>query len=353
MGFEELVRSIGPLDAAAMQAARARQDTLTKPRGSLGRLEEISVQLAGITGKCPPPIPLRRAVIVFAGDHGVVAQGVSAYPQEVTEQMVYNFLRGGAAINVLTRQAKARVIVVDAGVAGDLKPADGLIIAKVAHGTADMAVGPAMTRDQALAGLEMGVRVAQAEIDKGLDILACGEMGIGNTTPATAIIAIFSGRPPRQVTGPGTGLGAAALAHKAVIVEQALALNRPDASDGLDVLSKVGGYEIAGIAGAMLAAAAARIPVLVDGFIATSGALIACALAPQARDYMIAGHRSTEPGHDAALACLGLPPLLDLGMRLGEGTGAVMAMYVVEAAAHVLSEMATFGEAGVSDRDDA
>jgi nicotinate-nucleotide--dimethylbenzimidazole phosphoribosyltransferase len=334
-----------------MQAALARQDTLTKPRGSLGRLEEVSVRLAGIAGRCPPPVPTRKAVIVFAGDHGVVAQGVSAFPQAVTEQMVYNFLRGGAAINVLARQAGARVKVVDAGVVAPLAPVDGLVLGKVAPGTADMACGPAMSHDQARAALELGCKVAQAEIAAGLDVLACGEMGIGNTTPATAIISALSGRPAHEVAGPGTGLTPAGVTRKAEVVEQALRVNCPNPADGLDLLAKVGGFEIGAIAGAMLAAAAARLPIVVDGFIATSGALIACLLAPEARGYMLAGHRSAEPGHDAALAHLGLPALLDLGMRLGEGTGAVLAMQIVEAAARILGEMATFAEAGVSDKE--
>ncbi len=350
MELQALIGRIGPLDTAAMQAAAARQDSLTKPQGSLGRLEAVSIQLAGITGACPPPVPRRKAVIVFAGDHGVVAQGVSAYPQAVTSQMVQNFLRGGAAINVLARQAGARILIVDAGVAGDLAPAPGLILGKIAAGTADMTRGPAMSRAQAEAALLLGARVAQGEIAQGLDLLACGDMGIGNTTSSAAITAICTGRPPAEVTGRGTGIADGALAHKIAVVEAALAANRPDPADGLDVLSKVGGYEIGAIAGAMLAAAAARVPVVLDGFIATAGALIAAALAPAARSYMLAGHCSQEPGHAAGLAHLGLAPLLDLDLRLGEGTGAVLAMPIVEAAARLLREMATFADAGVSGR---
>jgi nicotinate-nucleotide--dimethylbenzimidazole phosphoribosyltransferase len=350
MTLAEVLGRIVPLDESAMAAARARQDRLTKPLGSLGRLEDLSVQLAGIARRCPPPVPGHKAVMVFAGDHGVVAEGVSAYPQAVTPEMVLNFLAGGAAINVLSRQAGARVTVVDAGVAVDMPPADGLINGKIGYGTANMAHGPAMTREQAIAALELGIRVAQAELDAGADLLGCGDMGIGNTTPATAILAVFTGRAPVSVTGPGTGLDAAAVARKAQVIERALAVNRPDPSDGLDVLAKVGGFEIGAIAGAMLAAAAGRVPVMVDGFISTSAALVAVALAPEARGYMIAGHRSAEPGHDAALAHLGLAPLLDMRMRLGEGTGGVLAMQIVEAAAHVLREMATFDEAGVSEK---
>ena len=349
--FNRTVAAIRPLDEDAMLAARARQDMLTKPQGSLGRLEGLSIQLAGITRRCPPPRPARKAVIVFAGDHGVVAQGVSAYPQEVTAQMVLNFLRGGAGINVLARQAGASVLVVDAGVAAPLEAHPGLIQGKIAPGTADMALGPAMTRAQAEAAVALGLRVAQGLIDEGLDLLACGEMGIGNTTPATAIIAAVTGRPPIELVGPGTGLPSSALAHKAGVIERALALNRPDPADGWDLLAKVGGFEIGAIAGAMLAAAAHGIPLVVDGFIATAAAIVAIALAPSACPYLIAGHRSAEPGHDAALAYLGLTPLLDLGLRLGEGTGAVLAMHLVDAATCLLGEMATFAEAGVAEKD--
>ncbi len=352
MQIEQLIARIGPLDAKAMAEAAARQDSLTKPLGSLGRLEEVSIRLAGITAACPPPVPARKAVIVFAGDHGVVAQGVSAYPKDVTPQMVHNFLHGGAAINVLSRQAGARVVVVDAGVAADLAPSEGLILSKVAPGTADMTAGPAMSREQALASLAAGARVAEDEIARGLDLLACGEMGIGNSTPAAAITAVLTGCSPRQVTGHGTGIDEAGLDRKVAVIERAIAANCPDPAQGLDVLAKVGGFEIGGIAGAMLAAAAARIPIMVDGFIATAGALVAVSLAPAAREYMFAGHCSQEPGHKVALAHLGLAPLLDLNMRLGEGTGATLAMYLVEAAAHILREMATFAEAGVSEKSE-
>jgi nicotinate-nucleotide--dimethylbenzimidazole phosphoribosyltransferase len=350
MNLGDLIARIEPLDEASMHAAQTRQDALTKPRGSLGRLEALSVQLAGITRRCPPPVPSRKAVLVFAGDHGVVAQGVSAYPQEVTPQMVYNFLRGGAAINVLARGAGARVVIVDAGVAAEMPPTDGLVAGKIAAGTADMSLGPAMTREQARAAIELGARLAEREIDSGLDLLACGDMGIGNTTSATAITAVFTNRSPLDLAGPGTGLPPAGVAHKAEVVASALRMNRPVAADGLDVLARVGGFEIGAICGAMLAAAGARIPVVVDGFIATAGALIAAALAPGAVAYMIAGHRSAEPGHDAALARLGLTPLLDLGMRLGEGTGAVLAMNLIDASARIINEMATFAEAGVSEK---
>ena len=348
--IESIIATVRPLDDAAMQSARARQDMLTKPAGSLGRLEDLSVQLAGIARRCPPPIPQRKAVLVFAGDHGVTAQGVSAYPSAVTCQMVLNFLAGGAAINVLARQANARVVVVDAGVSGDLPVTPGLIDGKIDRGTADISNGPAMTADQAYAALELGARVAQAEIDAGLDLLACGEMGIGNTTPASAIVGIVTGMPLERVTGMGTGIDADGLRRKAAVIRKALQVNQPNPADGLDILAKVGGFEIGAIAGAMLAGAAAGIPVLVDGFITGSAALIAATLHPMAKHYMIGAHQSTEPGHTATMSYLGLEPLLDLHMRLGEGTGAVLAMSVVEAAARILREMATFESAGVSNR---
>ena len=348
--IESIIAAIRPLDSAAMQSARKRQDALTKPTGSLGRLEDLSIQLAGITRQCPPPIPQRKAVLVFAGDHGVTAQGISAYPSAVTCQMVLNFLAGGAAINVLARQANARVVIVDAGVSGDLPITPSLISGKIDRGTADMSTGPAMTADQAREALELGARVAQAEIAAGLDLLACGEMGIGNTTPASAIVGVITGMPVEHVTGTGTGVDADGLRRKTAIIKRALQVNQPDPADGLDILAKVGGFEIGAMAGAMLAGAAAGIPVLVDGFITGSAALIAATLSPMAKQYMIGAHQSTEPGHSATMSYLGLEPLLDMRMRLGEGTGAVLAMNVVEAAARILNEMATFESAGVSNR---
>jgi len=352
MTLTQLVSAIGPLDAAAMAAARDRQGQLTKPPGSLGRLEALSIQLAGIAGCCPPPPPERKSVLVFAGDHGVVAQGVSAFPQEVTPQMVLNFLHGGAGINVLSRLAGAKVTVIDAGVAAELPETPGLIRARIAPGTADLSQGPAMSPEQAEAALALGARVAEAELDAGAQLLAAGEMGIGNTTPATAIVAAVTGLAPAALTGPGTGLAAAGVQHKARVIETALRVNAPRPDDGRDLLRKVGGFEIGAMAGAMLAAGARRVPFVVDGYIATAAAMVAVALAPELRARLIAGHRSAEPGHDAALAHLGLVPLLDLGLRLGEGTGAVLAFQLVEAAARVLAEMATFAEAGVSGKDE-
>jgi len=332
-----------------MAAAQARQDLLTKPHGALGRLEAISVQVAGITGRALPHVS-NKAVIVMAGDHGVVAEGVSAYPSAVTPQMVLNFLRGGAAINVLARHVGARVLVVDAGVASDIPVQPGLVVKKVAYGTANMRRGPAMTRAQAIQAVEAGIEALQAELAGGLDVVATGDMGIGNTTPSSAIVAAVTGLPVAQVTGRGTGIDGEGLQRKVAIIEDVLRANQPDPHDGLDLLAKVGGFEIGGIAGVILGAAAHRVPVVVDGFISTAAAIIAGLLAPQARDYMISGHKSVEIGHRAALEYLGLVPLVDLDLRLGEGTGAVLGISLVEAACKLLCEMATFDAAGVERR---
>ncbi len=338
---------IPALNEPAMAAARVRHDQLTKPRGSLGRLEDVGVQLAGITGKCPPPIPLRKAVLVFAGDHGVAAHGVSIAPSDVTRQMVFNFVSGGAAINVIARRAGARVTVVDAGVMTELPALRHLVRGKVGPGTADISKGPAMTLAQAQSAVALGALCVETEMECGLDLLACGEMGIGNTTPATALVSVLTGCPPRGITGPGTGISGEALTRKITLIEAALAVNKPDPADGLALLAKVGGYEIAAMTGAMLRAATLRVPVMVDGFIATAAAMVAVVINPAVKGYLIAGHRSAEPAHDLALGWLGLKPLLDLGMRLGEGTGAVLAMALVESSAAVLQDMATFAEAGV------
>ena len=349
MQLKALISQIGPLDEAAMEAARARQDALTKPRGSLGRLEALSVQLAGIFGN-PRPRIWHKVIVTMAGDHGVVAEGVSAYPQAVTAQMVDNFLRGGAAINVLARHVGARVVIVDMGVAADLGPYPGLVVKKVAHGTGNIARGPAMTRQQAIQALMTGAEVVGAELAQGLDVLGVGEMGIGNTTPSAAIAAALTGCPPAEVVGRGTGVDDAGLGRKVMAVENALSLNQPDPTDALDVLAKVGGFEIGGIAGAMLAAAAHHRPVMVDGFISTAAAMIAVGLAPQIKNYLVATHRSQEHGHGTMLDWLDLEPLLELDMRLGEGTGAALGMSLVEAACRILDEMATFSEAGIAGR---
>jgi nicotinate-nucleotide--dimethylbenzimidazole phosphoribosyltransferase len=341
---------ITPVDRMAMNSARARQDTLTKPQGSLGRLEELSIKLAGIQGK-PIPQIRHKAVITMAGDHGVVAEGVGNWPQEVTAQMIYNFLRGGAGINVLARQVGARVVVVDMGVAADLEPHPQLISRKVARGTQNMFLRPAMTLQQAVTAIETGIEVVGGEVAKGFDIVGTGDMGIGNTTASSAICAAMTGEPAAEVTGRGTGISDEQLAHKIEVVKRALAVNRPDPKQPLDVLAKVGGFEIGGLVGVMLAAAAYRIPVVIDGFISGAAAIIATALAPRLREFLIAAHVSAEPGHKVLLRYLRLTPLLDLGMRLGEGTGAVLGIFLAEAAARILAEMSTFTEAGVSERE--
>jgi nicotinate-nucleotide--dimethylbenzimidazole phosphoribosyltransferase len=341
---------IPPLDLTAQAAARARQNTLTKPPGSLGRLEELSLQLAAITGQ-PHPSVARKAVIVMAADHGVTDEHVSAYPREVTRQMVHNFLRGGAAINVLARQAGARVIVVDVGVAAELEPHPELVSRKVAFSTQNMARGPAMTRAQAEEAVGIGLQVVAAEIETGLDIVAAGDMGIGNTTASAAMSAALMGQPVAKVTGRGTGVDDAGLAHKTEVIERALSVNRLNPEDALDVLSKVGGLEIAGLVGVILGAAARRVPVVIDGFISGTAALVAARLAPDVKPYLIASHQSVEIGHRVILEHLDLRPLLGLNLRLGEGTGAVLAFHLIEAAARILNEMATFDEAGVSGRD--
>lgn len=338
---------VPPLNEAAMAAARARQVTLTKPPGSLGRLEELSIQLAGIYGEATPTIE-HKVIITMAGDHGVVAEGVSAFPQEITAQMVNNFLNGGAAVNVLAKHVGARVVIVDMGVAADLGPAPGLVDRKVGHGTDNLARGPAMTRKQALEALKAGAAIAEAELERGLDILAVGEMGIGNTTPSTAIAAALTGLPPDEIAGRGTGVDDEGLARKIEAVERGLAANQPNAEDPVDVLAKVGGFEIGGMAGAILAAAAHGRPVMLDGFIATAAAMLSSCLAPTVRPYLIAGHLSDERGHKAMLNWLGLDPLLDLDMRLGEGTGAALGFSLAEVACKLLREMATFAEAGLS-----
>jgi len=351
--LDEIIRKISPPDAAAMAAARARQDSLTKPLGSLGRLEEISVQVAGIGGTITPKLE-HKVIVTMAADHRVAADGVSLYPPEVTRQMVLNFLGGGAAINVLARHVGARVIVVDMGVSGGFGETPGLLRRPVASGTESMLRGPAMTREAAVQAVLTGVEIVTHEINgAGLDIVGTGEMGIGNTTAASAITAAVTGRPPAEVTGRGTGVDDAALRRKIEVIEAALALNRPDAGDALDVLAKVGGFEIGGLAGVMLGAAAARRPVVIDGFISGAAALIACGLAPALKDYLIPAHLSVEAGHRAVLDHLGLKPVLDLDLRLGEGTGAALGISLVAVAVKLLGEMATFGEAGVSEAETA
>lgn len=348
MIITETIKQILPLDQIAMDAARERQNQLTKPAGSLGRLEELSIQLAGIQRK-PLPTINEKTIIVMAGDHGVVAEGVSAYPQEVTPQMVLNFLSGGAAINVLTRHIGARVVVVDMGMASKGEVTSPLLIQRrVGSGTANLAQGQAMRREQAEESIQSGIEVALGEISKGADILGTGDMGIGNTTPSAAIACALMGVHPEKIAGRGTGVDDDGLKRKISVIEKSLRVNKPNASDGLDVLSKVGGFEIGGLAGVMLGAASKHVPVMVDGFISTAAAMIAVTLAPQCKEYLISAHRSKENGHALMLEWLGMKPLLDLDLRLGEGTGAALGISMAEAACKVLNEMATFGEAGVS-----
>lgn len=347
--LNETIKHIKPLDDDAMRQARARQDELTKPRGSLGRLEELSVRLAGIQGRALPLIE-NKVVITMAADHGVTAEGVSLYPTDVTAQMVGGFLRGRAAVNILARIASARVVVVDMGVAVDIPPHSLLVSRKIGYGTRNMVKGPAMSREEAIKAVATGIEIVNAELAKGMDITGTGDMGIGNTTPSAAIAAVMTGTPVADVTGHGTGIDGKQLQHKIDVISKAIQINAPDPRDPLDVLAKVGGFEIGGLVGVILSAAANRVPVVIDGFISGAAALIAAGLAPQAKDYMIAGHVSVEPGHKIILRHLGLKPLLDLDMRLGEGTGAVLAMFLAEAAANVLREMPTFTEAGVSEK---
>lgn len=350
--LQDTIKKILPLDQAGTAQAKERLDQLTMPHWALGRLMDLAMQLAGITGSVRPRVE-RRAVVVMAGDHGVTAEGVSKYPKEVTYQMVANFVNGGAGINAVARVAGATVLVVDMGVAGDLSnlyELGAVIDKKVAPGTENMAEKPAMSRDQAVRSIEAGIEIALS-LKESVDIIGTGDMGIGNTTPSSAIIAAMTGRTPAEVTGRGTGLDDEQFGLKIKAIEGILQTRRPDPTDPLDILSKVGGFEIGGIAGLILGAASMRKPVLVDGLISTAGALIAHGLNPTAAHYMISAHRSVEQGHLAALNHLGKRPLLDLDMRLGEGTGAALAMNLVEAAARILTEVATFEEASVSQSD--
>ncbi|MFI5496916.1 nicotinate-nucleotide--dimethylbenzimidazole phosphoribosyltransferase [Actinoplanes sp. NPDC051859] len=350
MTLEPTLAAIRPADEAAMAAARELQARLTKPAGSLGALEELSVRLAGLAGVCPPPLPEPAAIAVFAGDHGVHAQGVTPWPQEVTAQMVANFVGGGAVINAFARQVGASLMVVDVGVAVPLHGGDTLLDANVRRGTRDLSVEAALTEDEARAALEAGIAVANALLDNGAKCLLTGDMGIANTTPAAALIAAFAGADSATVTGRGTGIDDDTYARKIDVITRALALHQPDPARPLATLAAVGGLEHAALAGFILGAAARRVPVIVDGVIAASAALAAAAFAPDAVAAMVAGHRSAEPGATVALAHLGLTPLLDLGMRLGEGSGAALALPLVAGAARVLREVSTFDAAGVSEK---
>jgi nicotinate-nucleotide--dimethylbenzimidazole phosphoribosyltransferase len=337
--------AIGDPDGVAADAARRHLDALTKPPGSLGRLEELAVRWSALTGR--PPRVSAPVIFTLAADHGVAAEGVSAYPQSVTAQMVENFVRGGAAVNVLAGQAGARLVVADFGIVTPLGAPAGLLERRLGPGTANIALGPAMSRAQAVAGVEAGAALAEEAIAGGADLLGTGEMGIGNTTAASAICAAITGAPPEAVTGRGTGLDEDRWQRKVQTVRRALAVNAPDGRDGLDVLARVGGFEIAGLTGVILAGAAHRVPVALDGFIAGAAALVAATLAPASRHAMFASHRSAEPGHALVLGHLGLEPYLALGLRLGEGTGAALFVHLARAAAAVYREMATFKSAGV------
>jgi nicotinate-nucleotide--dimethylbenzimidazole phosphoribosyltransferase len=341
----ELAAEIPPVDEAAVREARERHLGLSKLPGSLGRLEDLGVRLAGMAGECPPPVPENPAVLVCAGDHGVLGRGVSPWPQAVTAAMVGNFCEGGAAVNAIARTVGARVSVLDVGVAGELEGNPLLRAAKVRRGTDDLSRGPAMSRDEAARAVLAGAGVAEELIESGgVDLLVTGDMGIGNTTPAACLISAFTGSPPRVVTGRGTGIDDQTLELKVNVVEEALGLHVPDPGDPLGVLAAVGGLEHAAIVGVVLIGAVYGVPVILDGVVSNSAALVAGALAPRAGGYLVAGHRSAEPGARIALEHLELEPLLDLGMRLGEGTGGLLAVPLVGAAARVLAEMAALEE---------
>lgn len=347
--LDETLIKIKKIDYNSFKETQDRLDHQAKPQGSLGRLEEMAKIVVAITGQREPVLK-RKVIFTLAGDHGVCEEGVSLFPIEVTPQMVYNFLRGGAGINVLANHIGAKVVVVDLGVAVDLEPHPELIIKKVGYGTRNIACGPAMSYEQARESIEAGIEVFEEEMGKaGLDLVGTGDMGIGNTTPASAITAAITGEAVERVTGRGTGISDKAWVNKVEAIERALIVNKPEPKNGLDVLSKVGGFEIGGLAGIILAAAANRVPVVIDGFISGSAALIAYQLQPACRGYMIAGHSSVEIGHQSIYNWIGLKPLLDLNLRLGEGTGAALAMTIVEAGVKVLTQIATFEQAGVSE----
>ncbi len=348
--LERTLQGIKPVDKRFADEVQKRLDSLTKPPGSLGMLEDVAKRVASVKGGLDVRME-RRYVVVMAADHGVSSEGVSAYPAEVTRQMVLNFVRGGAAINVLAGCTRTEVVVVDVGVNGEFPPELPLVHAKIRYGTANMRHGPAMSREEAVAALETGIRVVGDLCRRGVDAVATGDMGIGNTTASSAITAVMTGRAVEEVTGRGTGVDDEGLGRKVAVIRESIQRNAPDAGDPVDVLAKVGGLEIGGIAGVILGAAFHGLPVVIDGFISGAGALIAAALAPSVTDYLLAGHLSAERGHEVVLEHLGLEPLLRMNMRLGEGTGAVLAMEIARCAVRLLSGMATFEEAGVSERD--
>jgi nicotinate-nucleotide--dimethylbenzimidazole phosphoribosyltransferase len=339
---------IPPFDEKSAQLAKKRQQSLTKPAGSLGYLETLSIQLAGMTGN-PQPTFAHKGIIVMAADHGIAMEGVSAYPAEVTAQMVENFLNDGAAINVLAKQAKAAIKIVDIGVAGSFNQKEGMEHRKIAPGTQNMVNGPAMTKEQMEQAIQVGLDIIEKEISQGMDLVATGEMGIGNTSASSAITAVLTGLPVPQVTGRGTGIDDAALQHKIQMIEKAIHVNQPNANDPLDVLAKVGGLEIAGLVGVIIGAASRRVPVVVDGFISGAATLVAAKQVPDIIPYLIASHQSVEIGHQMIWQTLGLRPILHLDMRLGEGTGSALAFHMIDAAVNLLNGMATFSEAGVHE----
>jgi len=348
MDIREIISNIQPVKQEFSEGAQKRLNNLTKPIGSLGRLEEFARRLVAIYENEMPDVPT-KAIFTFAGDPGVAGEGVSAYPKEVTRQMVFNFLRGGAGINVLARHAGAEVVIVDIGVNGTFDGVRGLVSKKVVSGTKNMRKGPAMMKDEAIQCIGVGIELANDYAKKGYRLFGTGEMGIGNTTPSSAIAAVLTCRSVSEVTGRGTGISDDALRNKIMVIEDAISLNKPNPPDPVDVLAKVGGAEIGGIAGLVIGAAANGIPVVIDGFISTAGALIAYSLEPKTKDYLFAAHISQEIGHRAMLDKMRLRPILDLDLRLGEGTGAALAMLIIEAGLKIYREMATFGEAGVSN----
>ncbi|MEA1940021.1 MAG: nicotinate-nucleotide--dimethylbenzimidazole phosphoribosyltransferase [Candidatus Caldatribacteriota bacterium] len=348
--IEAIIQNIKPINFKLMEKAQDKLDKLTKPQGSLGKLEDFAKKIVGISGSLNPVIK-RKVIFVMAGDHGVVEERVSAFPQEVTFQMVYNFIREGAAINVLAKHIGAEVKVVDIGVAKDFPLEKGLIIKKVAHGTNNITKGPAMSRDEAEKAIIAGIEVFEDEFNKKkIDIIGLGEMGIANTTSTSAIVACLTETDVEEVTGSGTGIDEDQLKNKIRVIKQAIEVNYPDPEDGLDVLSKIGGFEIGGLTGCILAAASHRVPIVIDGFISCASALIAIKLAPLAKDYIFASHNSVEKGHEIALKYIGKSPMFDLKMRLGEGTGATLGISFIEAGIKILTQMATFADAGVDNK---
>ena len=348
--IEEIIQKITPVNFKLMERAQEKLDNLTKPQGSLGKLEDFARRIVGISGTLSPTIE-RKVIFVMAGDHGVAQEGVSAYPQEVTFQMVYNFIRGGAAVNVLAKHIGAEILVVDMGVAKEFPPEKGLIVKKIAYGTKNIAKGPAMSKEEAERAIIAGIEVFEDRLSrKGIDILGIGEMGIANTTPSSAIVACLTKSKVEEVTDRGTGIDENQLKNKISVIKQVIEANHPDPEDGLDVLSKIGGFEIGGLVGCILAAASHRVPIVIDGFISCASALIAIKLAPLTRDYIFASHNSVEKGHKIALKYIGKVPMFDLGMRLGEGTGAALGISFIEAGVKTLTQMATFTDAGVDNK---